>query len=80
MGKALEDYTADELYDLKDRLRRLRQSVRGQRGPDPHKTRTYCTEMRKKANKRLRKLGAPIRRPGDKRVYGSGQTAWQGRV
>lgn len=80
MEKPLEEYTPEELYDFKDRLRLLRQSVRGQNGPDPNQTRTYCTEMRKKVNRRLRKLGSPIRRPEDKRVYGPGQVAWQGRT
>jgi len=70
-------WSTERLYRFKETLDRQQDQVKGRRGPGPSYTRTYCRTMRKRVNAILRKRGFPATRPGDGRVYGSGQAAWQ---
>jgi len=75
--KQIEEMTADQCYDMLDKLK-LRRSIEG-RGSSPEAcyARWYSDNRKAKVKKRLRQLGAPATRPGDGRVYGPGQAAWQ---
>jgi len=73
----IEEMTAEECYDMLDKLA-IRRSVEGRgSSPEASHAKWYCDTMRAKVKKRLKQLGAPATRPGDGRVYGPGQAAWQ---
>ena len=74
-GRDLADYTDDELYEYKDRIKRER--VKG-RGPDAAHRRWYKKEMLKRINADLKRRKLPATRPGDTRRYGPGCAPWQG--
>jgi len=75
----MTEYTNDQLYQELDRLT-LFQRIHGRgHNPDAAEVRHYCKTIRKKIKAELKQRGLPSRRPGDTRVYGPGQTAWQGR-
>jgi len=75
--KQIEEMTAEECYDMLDKLK-LRRSIEG-RGSSPEAcyAKWYCDDRRKKVKARLRQLGARATRPGDGHVYGPGQATWQ---
>jgi len=75
--KAIEEMTADECYDMLDKLK-LRKSIEG-RGSSPEAcyAKWYCDDRRKKVKKRLKQLGAPATHPGDGRIYGPGAAPFQ---
>jgi len=73
----IEGMTAEQCYDELDRLANYRRNHGRGRSPDAYQARHYCEVMRGNVKARLKKLRAPLTRPGDTRVYGPGQIAWQ---
>ena len=69
--------TAQELYDELDELTRRRQREGRGRTPEAAHVREYCKRRRAQIKRALRRMGAPLTRPGDSRRYGPGQARWQ---
>jgi len=70
----LKDYTPNELYAFKDRLKA--QSIVG-RGPDQAQASHHKRTMLRKINAELRRRKLPLTRPDDTRCYGPGCAPWQ---
>lgn len=77
MNLQVEEMSAEECYGFLDRLANHRRSEGRGRGPDAAQARYYCKTMTAKVKARLKELGAPPTRPGEKKFYGPGQAPWQ---
>lgn len=73
----LSALSASELYDLLNALTTYRKSDGRGRTPEAAHVREFCKGERERIRAELSGRGKPTSRPGDKRCYGPGQTAWQ---
>lgn len=73
----LTQLTVVQLYDLRDALDRHQEEHGRGRSEGAAYARGFCRDERKRIKAELKARGEPTTRPGDKRVYGPGQMAWQ---
>lgn len=68
---------AEALYTLLDDLAEYRRTDGRGRSEESTYVRGYCDEERARVKVEIRRRGLPGTKPGDTRVYGPGQAAWQ---